>query len=349
MTDPVRVLIVDDSTTMRRLIRHKLAPDPRILVVGDAPDASVARRRITELQPDVITLDVEMPGLSGLDFLTRLMRQSPMPVVMVSALTQRGSAAAIEALSRGAVDCVSKPANCADADAFDNLADKLVTAAMANVRKRDLTAAAGVSQDTADYRWNGRLLMIGASTGGVDALQHILENFPANCPPTVITQHMPPHFLESFACRLNNRLAVKLQLATEGAVLHQGHVMIAPGDSHLRVERFGLTWRCHLSHAEKRSGHRPSVDEMFESAIPFADRCVAAILTGMGCDGAASMLELRHNGARCIAQDEESSVVWGMPRVAFQNGGAECVVPLDEIASTVLNLTGTAGRRAGAA
>lgn len=349
MTAQVRVLIVDDSTTMRRLIRHKLAEDPRILIVGDAPDAAVARQRIAELKPDVVSLDVEMPGLSGLDFLSEIMQQAPLPVVMVSGVTQAGSASAIEALSRGAVDCVSKPANFAEADAFGNLADKLVTAARANIRQRSAANGSGPGRSAAGYHWNGRLLMIGASTGGVDALQRILESFPGNCPPTIVTQHMPSNFLESFASRLDNRLPMKVQLAQEGMVLRQGQVVIAQGDAHLTVEKTALSWRCVLSATEKRSGHRPSVDVMFESAVPFADRCVAAILTGMGYDGAASMLELRRHGARCIAQDEASSVVWGMPRVAFQNGAAESLVALDQIAPTLLELTGSPARRAGAA
>ncbi|MFB2531383.1 chemotaxis response regulator protein-glutamate methylesterase [Paracoccus sp. p3-h83] len=335
---PVRVLVVDDSITIRQLIRLRLAGDPRLVVVGEAADAFDAREKIKLLNPDVITLDVEMPGMSGLDFLERLMRLRPTPVIMVSSETHRGSHAALEALSLGAVDCIGKPINAHSAESFAQLPDLLCMAAQARLRQ------AGPRPDNppppSNFRWNGRVVLIGSSTGGVDALETVLSGFPADCPPTLITQHMPAGFLSSFAARLDQRIAPHLSLATDGARLEQGRVYLAPGgETHLAVLP-GSAPSCRLVQSDKRSGHRPSVDVLFASAVPMASRVVAALLTGMGRDGADEMLSLRQAGARCLAQDEASCVVYGMPRAAVENGGAEQVVPLRGIAARILEAAG---------
>ena len=330
-----KVLIVDDSATIRQFIRTRLAGDPRLEVVGEAGDPFDAREKIKSLLPDVLTLDVEMPRMNGLQFLERLMRLRPMPVVMISTLTHRGSRAALEALSLGAVDCIGKPEHGRFDEAFETLPDLLVAAANARL-------GAGTQRQSAapptDFRWNGRSVFIGSSTGGVDALETLLTGFPANCPPTLITQHMPASFLTSFAARLDPRIKPRLKLAETGDPLTPGHIYLAPGgDFHLTVVGNDQP-RCKLKPGEKRSGHRPSVDVMFESALPMAQRSIAVILTGMGRDGAEGMLALRKSGARCLAQDEATSVVYGMPRVAIENGGAEAAVPLPALSREILKL-----------
>jgi len=333
---PVKVLIVDDSATIRQLIRLRLREDPRLDVVGEACDAYEAREKIKALNPDVITLDVEMPRMNGLEFLEKLMRLRPMPVVMVSSETHRGSTAALEALSLGAVECIGKSAGPTTADSFASLPDILVAAAGARLMRPGARPAIAPATG---FRWNGRYVFIGSSTGGVDALETVLAGYPKDCPPTLITQHMPAGFLASFAARLSPRVAPEVQLATEGAMLKQGHVYIAPGgDYHLAV-RGDRAPACHLVASEKRNGHRPSVEVMFDSALPIAKQSVCVMLTGMGRDGADGMLRMREAGASCIAQDEASSVVFGMPRAALEIGAASVAVPITRISEEILTLT----------
>ena len=263
------------------------------------------------------------------------MRLRPMPVVMISTLTHRGSRAALEALSLGAVDCVGKPEHGGFDEAFEYLPDLLLAAA--NARLGAGGQKSGLKPPE-EFRWNGRSVFIGSSTGGVDALETLLTGFPQNCPPTLITQHMPASFLSSFAARLDPRIAPSLKLAETGDPLLPGRVYLAPGgDYHLTVVGDDQP-RCKLSAGDKRSGHRPSVDIMFESALPIAERSIAVILTGMGRDGAEGMLALRRSGALCIVQDEATSVVYGMPRVAMENGGAEAAFPLQTISREILKL-----------
>ncbi|WP_343078857.1 chemotaxis response regulator protein-glutamate methylesterase [Ostreiculturibacter nitratireducens] len=333
-----RVLIIDDSATLRRLIRARLDADCRIEVVGEAADPYEAREKIKALSPDVVTLDVEMPRMNGLEFLARLMRLRPLPVVMISTETHRGSAAAIEALSLGAVECLGKPAPDRPGKFLEDIADVLIGAAGARlhsmVRRPPHVVCPG------DFEWNGRIVLIGASTGGVEALETVLGGFPENCPPTLITQHMPPGFLASFARRLDQHIAPRVRLASDGAPLLPGKVYLASGgETHLVVAP-GYPPCCRLAGGDKRSGHRPSVDVLFESALPLAMRTVAVVLTGMGRDGAEGMATLRRAGARCIAQDESTSVIFGMPRAALELGGAEMAVPLPSITQEILRLTG---------
>lgn len=338
---PVKVLIVDDSMTMRRLIRLALSDDPRIEVVGEARDTAQATARIAELRPDVLTLDVEMPGESGLAFLERLMVDRPMPVIMVSTLTQSGSAAAVQALSLGAIDCVGKPSAPQSGD-FAGLRDLIVAAAGARIRARPRPAPAPPLAEPRDrgFAWNGRVVLIGSSTGGVDALERILAEFPSNCPPTLITQHMPPAFLANFAQRLDARIAPRVRLAETGLPVQQGSIYIAPGgETHLRLGQPRAPV-CELVEDDKRNGHRPSVDFLFESGAALGERAIGVMLTGMGRDGAEAMLTLRRAGATCLAQDEATSVVWGMPRVAHELGAVDRLVPLPQIADEILTLAG---------
>ena len=333
-----RVLIVDDSPTMRMLLRRQLQVDGRLTVVGEASDPYDAREKIKELTPDVLTLDVEMPRMNGIAFLERLMRLRPMPVVMISTETHKGSQAALDALALGAVDCIGKPRLDQAQEAFAHLADLLVAAAGARLREAGprptIAPATG-------FDWNGKHVLIGASTGGVDALETVLKGYPENCPPTLITQHMPKTFLASFARRLDGMIAPHLSLATDGALLEQGQIYLAPGgEFHLTLAPGapGTPPCCRLMAGEKRSGHRPSVDVLFESARPIAPQCISVLLTGMGRDGAEGMMTLRRAGARCLAQNEASSVVFGMPRAALEAGAAERAVPLARISAEVLDL-----------
>ena len=333
----VRVLIVDDSATMRSLIATRLRRDRDIDVIGEAADPVEARQAIKDLNPDVLTLDIEMPKMNGLDFLEKLMRLRPMPVIMVSTLTQQGAEATIEALEMGAFDCVGKPTP-ASPDSLAVLPEKIRAAAQARVRPRRVVAQRKTA--SANYVSNGKIIAIGSSTGGVEALMSILSEFPSNCPPTVITQHMPPSFTKSFAERLNRACAPEICEAFDGALLTTGRVYLAPGGpSHLEVVG-GRSPRCRLRPGDAVNGHRPSVDVLFQSVAAVAkSNAVGVILTGMGSDGAKGLLAMRQAGAPTFGQDQASSVVYGMPRVAFEIGAVERQASLDRLASQILETT----------
>ena len=332
----VRVLVVDDSLTMRGLISAALRQDPEIEVVGTAADPIEARAAIKALNPDVLTLDVEMPNMNGLEFLEKIMRLRPMPVVMVSTLTAAGADVTLAALEIGAVDAVEKPA-VASAEAFQELIGKVKAAARSRVRPRSETPASAAAPNAchADPR---HILAIGASTGGVEALLTILSGFPADCPATVVTQHMPASFTASFAARLDRVCAPAVAEASEGAPLEPGRVYLAPGGvAHLEVSS-GSTPRCRLVASEPVNGHRPSVDVMFDSVARLDRPMTGVILTGMGKDGARGLLAMREAGARTLGQDEATSVVYGMPRAAFELGGVERQLPLHRLSSAILEL-----------
>jgi two-component system chemotaxis response regulator CheB len=329
----IRVLVVDDSATMRGLITARLRADPLIEVVGHASDPHDARYAIKRLNPDVITLDIEMPNMDGIEFLDKIMRLRPTPVIMISTLTQRGADVSLKALEIGAFDCIAKPSN-GSSDDFDLLVEKVKAAA--DSRRRFRRQGAIKRETDTSFTPDDRVIAIGASTGGVEALITILAQFPPNCPPTVISQHMPATFTRSFASRLNNLCAASVSEAAEGAPLEVGQIYLAPGDFHLEVIG-SSAYRCHLSDAPKVNGHRPSVDVMFKSVLrAVGNRAMGVILTGMGRDGAEGLLALRRAGAETIGQDEHSSVVYGMPRVAFEIGAVARQLPLERIGETLV-------------
>ena len=332
----VRVLVVDDSPTMRGLITAALRRDPEIEVIGSAADPLEAREAIKRLNPDVITLDVEMPNMNGLEFLEKIMRLRPMPVVMVSTLTQAGAEITLAALELGAVDAVGKPsAGVTAMEAFGDLAVKVKVAARSRVRTG---ATAPTARPGPDYQVNRDLVLaIGASTGGVEALLTILGSFPTDCPATVVTQHMPASFTRSFAARLDKISAASVKEAADGDPLTPGCIYIAPGgEAHLEVA--GTTPRCRLVRSDTVSGHRPSVDVLFRSVARLRRPMAGVILTGMGRDGAQGLLEMRQAGARTLGQDESSCVVYGMPRAAFEAGAVERQLPLSRLPAAILDV-----------
>lgn len=335
------VLVVDDSRTMRSLITATLSADPEINVIGEACDAFEARDAIKELSPDVVTLDIEMPKMNGLEFLERIMRLRPTPVIVISSLTERGTDTSIRALEIGAVDCIAKP-SVRNKDSLEDLGARVKAAASAHLRRArpvgEVAAIRGASSGA--YLSDGRIIAIGASMGGVEALCSLLSKFPENCPPTVVTQHMPAIFTKSFADRLNRLCRPKVTEATDGATLAPGQVYIAPGGgTHLLVSGPDRP-RCRLQEGDLISGHRPSVDALFESvARTLGPRSIGVILTGMGRDGAQGLASLRQSGAETIGQDEATSLVYGMPRAAYELGGVCQQLPLGAIADRILTMT----------
>ncbi|SDC32931.1 two-component system, chemotaxis family, response regulator CheB [Sphingomonas sp. YR710] len=336
----VRCLVVDDSPTMRAMLAALLGRDPEIEVIGSAHDAHMAREMIRELDPDVITLDIEMPHMNGLDFLERLMRLRPTPVVMCSSLTKKGADATLRALELGAVDCYAKPGGgLHDVLATDDgtLAEMVKQAARS--RRRTSIAAPVVKRSEDSFHSNGKIVAIGASTGGVEALMKLLQGFPENCPPTVVVQHMPATFTSSFAARLDSQCPPRVTEAVHDEPLKQGHVYIAPGGTRHLMIRGAKLPAIRLIEANPVSGHRPSVDVLFRSVVQtVGDTAVGVILTGMGRDGAAGLLEMREGGCRTIGQNEASCVVYGMPRAAQEVGAVEEALPLDRISKAVLDL-----------
>ena len=336
----VRVIIVDDVQSIRMMIRIMLQSDPRIEVVGEAGDPFEARELIRELNPDVITLDVVMPRMDGLDFLERLMRLRPMPVVMVSTRTTEKSQEAIKALSLGAVDCVDLGLLRTSKDT-QGLAKIVRMAASSNLGGLASARAAHSSDQAAGSRhaWNGKMVVIGSSTGGVDALLQVLSSIPADGPPILIAQHMPASFLESFAGRLERNSSARVALSEDGVRMEQGHVYLAAGGSvHAVLSKRDPFRLEHVVH-DGTEAYVPSVNLLFASAVPHADRVVGVMLTGMGSDGAVPMLEMRQAGAHTIVQDSASAIIDGMPRSAREIGAAVEVAALSDIADRILKST----------
>lgn len=341
---PVRVLVVDNSALMRQLITELLRSDPRIDVVGTAQDPHVARERIKALNPDVITLDIEMPRMDGLSFLEKLMALRPMPVVVVSTLTQKGTDAAIRALELGAVDYVAKPLidlRVGLSALRDELVTKVMTAAstrpIARTRTQETRQPLSFDPKLSTIGW---IVAIGASTGGVEALQELLTALPAAAPAVLVTQHMPPGFTASFARRLDARCSMSVAEASDGRRVLPGHVYIANGSQHLELARSGGHFECRLHDGPPVSGHRPSVDVLFASVAVTAGRnAIGVILTGMGNDGAEGLLQMRRAGARTRGQDEASCVIYGMPKAAKLLGAVEAERPLSKLAAEIMGLT----------
>jgi len=352
----VRVLIVDDSALVRQILTEMLGEDPGIEVVGTAGDAHIARDKIKALNPDVITLDVEMPRMDGLTFLRNLMRLRPMPVVMVSSLTEHGAEVTLDALSLGAVDYLPKPRIDIAATLktySEDLIAKVKTAARARVRALDPArqgALAVVPKHSADsilppsgpraLRTTERIIALGASTGGTEAIKEVLMGFPPDSPGVVITQHIPAAFSGPFAKRMNACCQLTVTEAQDGQQILPGHAYIAPGDRHLLVVRDGARYVCLLDSGPEVNRHKPSVDVLFRSVAQNAGRnAIGVLLTGMGKDGARGLREMRDAGSRTIAQDEETSVVWGMPGEAVSLGAAQSVLPLPEISDAICKLS----------
>lgn len=334
---PVRVLVVDDSAVVRSILSRQLAEMPGIDVIGSAPDPYVARDKIVSLMPDVVTLDIEMPRMDGITFLRRLMEYRPTPVVIVSSLTHEGGELALEAMEAGAVDVVSKPGPAYTVgDMIDELAEKVRAASLVRVGRIQTKTSSSVRQ-LALTRTTNKVVAIGGSTGGTVALQHVLESLPHNAPGVVAVLHMPEHFTAAYARRLDERCAIEVREARDGDAVVRGRALIAPGNKHMVLTRSGASYRVLIKNGPPVNRHRPSVDVLFKSVARFAGRnAVGVLLTGMGNDGAAGLKAMRDAGAPTIAQDEATSVVFGMPKEAVRAGGASSVLPLGEIASHVL-------------
>jgi two-component system chemotaxis response regulator CheB len=338
---PVRVLVIDDSALMRQLLSALLADDPEIEVVGTANDPFIARDRIKALNPDVVTLDIEMPQMDGLTFLRKLMELHPMPVVMCSTLTQAGAGATLEALEIGAVDFVGKPtSNVAGGmnELAAELRAKVKAAALARVSARRAAPKQPAVKRALLGNTPEKIIVIGASTGGVEALKEVLIRLPPDTPPILITQHMPPRFTTAFANRLDNECPMTIHEAEHEQPVERGHAYIAPGAHHLELNRKNGRFYCLLHDQPPMSGHRPSVDVLFRSAARIAGPItIGVILTGMGKDGAEGMLELRQARATTLGQDEESSLIYGMPRVAFERGAVMRQHSLTNMADAILD------------
>ncbi len=342
----INVLVVDDSALIREVMSRSLGKDGDITVVGTAEDPLDAREKIKQLNPDVLTLDIEMPNMNGLQFLERIMKLRPMPVVMVSTLTQKGADETMLALELGAVDFVAKPGQdlSGGIDGFTaEVRRKVRAAAASDARSRGMSMRAkpaNVPLKTAAAP-PGSVIAIGASTGGVEAIRAVLTNMPTDCPPIVIAQHMPAGFTERFAQRLDEVTPLRVLQAEDRMVLEKGHAYVAPGDYHLMVEKTSGQLKCRLGHEDTVSGHRPSVDVLFTSvAKVIGPMAVGAILTGMGRDGATGLKAMRDAGAYTVGQSQASALVYGMPRVAFEEGAVCEQAPVEAVAAKLANALG---------
>ena len=340
----ISVLVVDDAALVRALLSEMLNSDPRLRVVGVASDPYEAREIIKSKQPDVMTLDIEMPKMNGIAFLKNVMRLRPMPVIMVSTLTHAGAPATLEALSLGAVDFVGKPMSRGDAglvDYRDLIIEKVVGAAAANIAGVEKNS--GPAESLSSPKANGRKLKpnficaIGASTGGTEAIKEVLMRMPEDSPPILVAQHIPAAFSTSFSQRLNDHSKITVKEAADNMPIKPGHAYLAPGDDHLRVAKSSYGYLCKLDKSPVVNRHRPSVEVLFHSVMKaLGDNCMGVLLTGMGADGSQALLDMRNQGCFTIAQDEATSVVWGMPGVAVKLGGADKVLPLTKVAASIL-------------
>ncbi len=350
--EKIRVLTVDDSALMRQVLSSLLAKDPAIEVVGAAPDPYIAREKIKELNPDVLTLDVEMPKMDGITFLEKLMRGHPMPVVMVSSLTEAGCETTLRALELGAVDFITKPKldlREGMEEIAQDLIGKVKAAAQANVKrearlvKRISSSESDASRFTNDVsrtamiKTTDTIIAIGASTGGTEAVKDVLEMLPPNTPPILVTQHMPERFTKTWADRMNSLCRIAVKEAEDGDSVLPGHALVAPGGYHMTLVRNGARYTVQINQDPPVNRHRPSVDVTFASVARYAGaNAIGVILTGMGGDGAKEMVTMKKAGAFTIAQDEASCVVFGMPKEAIKLGGVDKVLPLEDIAGAIM-------------
>ncbi len=339
----IKVLIIDDSAMIRKVFTQELSKDPEIEVVGAAPDPYVGRDMIVQLRPDVITLDIEMPRMDGLTFLEKLMKHYPMPVVVVSSLAKQGGDVALRAIELGAVEVISKPGSAYSVgDMSEQLVQKVKAASKVKVIKpltsfRSATTSSIASAAIA-VKTTNKIVAIGASTGGTEALKEVLTNLPANTPPIVIVQHMPQNFTKAFADRLNTLCRIQVKEAENGEYLSVGKALIAPGNKHMEIRRSGTSYYVELLDGPMMFHQRPAVEILFNSVAKFAGKnSVGVILTGMGKDGAQGLLNMRTAGASTIAQDEKTSIVFGMPKEAIDLGAAQTVQPLYNIPNTIID------------
>ena len=344
----IRVLIVDDSALMRQVLASLLSKDPAIEVIGTAPDPFIAREKIKALHPDVLTLDVEMPKMDGLTFLEKLMRGHPMPVVMVSSLTEAGCQTTLRALELGAVDFIAKPKvdlREGMEEIAQDLIDKVKAAAQAKVRGKGAGGSGAVGKGVgiplapggAMIKTTDTIIAIGSSTGGTEAVKDVLMALPPNTPPILITQHMPERFTKTWADRMNQLCGISVKEAEDGDSVLPGHALVAPGSYHMTLVRSGARYTVRINQDPPVNRHRPSVDVMFASVAQYAGaNAVGVILTGMGGDGAKEMLTMKQAGAFTIAQDEASCVVFGMPKEAIKLGGVDKILPLSEIPAAIV-------------
>lgn len=359
MAKKIRVLIVDDSALIRQFLSHLLSQDRNIEVVGVAHDPTGAWRKIEVLRPDVLTLDVEMPHMDGLTFLEKLMATTPMPVLMVSSLTEHGCETALRALELGAVDIVTKPKvdiRLGMEELSEELIEKVKAAAVARVRGKAYLATPKISPSVARcalhaasamIKTTDTIVAIGSSTGGTEAVKEVLEVLPPNSPPILITQHMPERFTKAWADRMNSLCRISVKEAEDGDSVLPGHALIAPGNYHMTLVRSGARYLVRLNQDPPVNRHRPSVDVTFASVAKHAGgNSIGIILTGMGNDGAAGLLQMKQAGAYTIAQNESTCVVFGMPKEAIQAGAVDVVLPLGDIPNALLRQLREGGRRA---
>lgn len=338
----IKVLIIDDSAMIRKIFAQELSKDPEIEVVGTAPDPIVGRDKIVYLKPDVITLDIEMPRMDGLTFLGKLMTHYPIPVVIVSSLAKKGGDVALKALELGAVEVISKPGSAYSVgDMSEQLIEKVKAAAKVRVFKKiDFSKPIDKSMVTSSaisVKTTNKIIAIGASTGGTEALREVLTAMPPNSPPIVIVQHMPQNFTKAFADRLNTLCKIEVKEATDGEYLSIGKALIAPGNQHMEIRRSGANYYVALLDGPMVFHQRPAVEILFNSVAKFAGKnAVGAILTGMGKDGAQGLLNMKNAGASTIAQDEATSIVFGMPKEAIDIGAVQSIQPLQQITKTII-------------
>jgi len=338
----IKTLVVDDSAIVRKILSDELAKFPDIEVVGTAPDPFVARDKILQLRPQVITLDIEMPRMDGLTFLRKLMKYFPLPVVIVSSLTQKGSKMALEAMEIGAVDVIGKPGGAYSVgDMGEVLAEKIRIASVANIQHRPTRESNNEKQEPirALAETTDKVIAIGASTGGTEALKDVLGKMPPNAPGIVVVQHMPANFTTAFAERLNSLSQITVKEAEDNDTVIQGRAIIAPGNHHMLLRRSGARYYVEVKDGPRIQHQRPSVDVLFKSTAKYAGaNSIGVILTGMGSDGAEGLLEMKQAGAQTIAQDEKTCVVFGMPKEAIKLGAADRVVPLGQVAQEIIRM-----------
>ena len=347
MEGKIRVLVVDDSALVRKIIKEELSKEKDIEIVGTAPDPYIARDKIVKLKPDVITLDIEMPRMDGLTFLRKLMRHYPLPVIIVSSLTTKGGKLAMDALSLGALEVISKPSSAYSVGEMGvQLIDKIRAVAKVKVRAKEERSSSSLNNiqiktsSKALSKTTNKIIAIGASTGGTEALKTILTSMPPNAPGTLVVQHMPANFTTSFAERLNELSTMTVKEARDGDSLVNGMALIAPGNYHMLLKRSGARYYVQIKKGPLVHHQRPAVDVLFHSVATYAGgNAVGVILTGMGSDGALGLLKMKEAGARTLAQDEKSCIVFGMPKEAIILGAAEKVLPLENIAQTALTMT----------